>query len=423
MVRLDKGFQRDMQTLQINCGFCEWVGHLKNYQDHLEKLHQQYRCSCCTEVYNSLVLLEEHNDKFCPKKLVNCILQSYGCKEQILRSDLKEHYQTEEHQRSVLFCMNQLKEQYQTSSSIDTDMKMEISNMYSQTTTTSSSETNMDEYKSELELYSKMINPLADGIHELNNEVIRLNNDALQQSESITAITKALPTIKTSIEESNNVLSAMNINLMVLQQKILSLKYQLEDQQVISYDGTLIWKINQFREKMDDAKSERQTSIYSPPFRSSPNGYQMRARLYLHGDGNARRTHMSVFFVLMRGPHDCILHFPFNYKVTFCLYDQTSNKKHIIDSFRPDIKSNSFQRPRSDMNIASGIPKFVPLDMIDKPDSSYVKDDTMFIKVMVDFENMTKTILPYISLLNPGLPAHIQQKMIRQEIERKAQKV
>ncbi|CAF0792382.1 unnamed protein product [Adineta steineri] len=125
----------------------------------------------------------------------------------------------------------------------------------------------------------------------------------------------------------------------------------------------------------------------------------------------------------MRGPHDCILHFPFNYKVTFCLYDQTSNKKHIIDSFRPDIKSNSFQRPRSDMNIASGIPKFVPLDMIDKPDSSYVKDDTMFIKVMVDFENMTKTILPYISLLNPGLPAHIQQKMIRQEIERKAQKV
>ncbi|CAF4451827.1 unnamed protein product, partial [Adineta steineri] len=61
---------------------------------------------------------------------------------------------------------------------------------------------------------------------------------------------KALPTMKTSIEESNNVLSAMNINLMVLQQKILSLKYQLEDQQVISYDGTLIWKISQFREKM-----------------------------------------------------------------------------------------------------------------------------------------------------------------------------
>ncbi|CAF4382772.1 unnamed protein product, partial [Adineta steineri] len=80
--------------------------------------------------------------------------------------------------------------------------------------------------------------------------VIRLNNDALQQSESITAITKALPTMKTSIEESNNVLRAMNINLMVLQQKILSLKYQLEDQQVISYDGTLIWKISQFREKM-----------------------------------------------------------------------------------------------------------------------------------------------------------------------------
>ncbi|CAF1446164.1 unnamed protein product, partial [Rotaria sp. Silwood1] len=26
----------------------------------------------------------------------------------------------------------------------------------------------------------------------------------------------------------------------------------------------------------------------------------MRARLYMNGDGNARRTHMSLFFVLMR---------------------------------------------------------------------------------------------------------------------------
>ena len=73
-----------------------------------------------------------------------------------------------------------------------------------------------------------------------------------------------------------------------------------------------------------DAQSERQTSIYSPPFYSSPTGYKMRGRLYLHGDGNARRTHMSIFFVLMRGLNDSILKFPFNYKVTFCLYDQTN---------------------------------------------------------------------------------------------------
>ncbi|CAF5122846.1 unnamed protein product, partial [Rotaria sp. Silwood1] len=109
-----------------------------------------------------------------------------------------------------------------------------------------------------------------------------------------------------------------------------------------------------------EAKSERQISISSPPFYSSPNGYKMRARLYLNGNGDAHRTHMSLFFVLMRGLNDPILKFPFNYTVTFCLYDQTPAKRHIIDSFRPDINSSSFQRPRSEMNIGSGIPKFCP---------------------------------------------------------------
>ncbi|CAF1436765.1 unnamed protein product [Adineta steineri] len=123
----------------------------------------------------------------------------------------------------------------------------------------------------------------------------------------------------------------------------------------------------------------------------------------------------------MRGPNDAILKFPFNYKVTFCLYDQTLQQRHIIDSFRPDIKSNSFQRPRSEMNIASGIPKFFPLAMIQQEGNPYVKEDTMFIKIMVDFGDMPKTLLPYALSLNPGLPMHIQQTLVKQEAERRTQ--
>jgi hypothetical protein len=147
----------------------------------------------------------------------------------------------------------------------------------------------------------------------------------------------------------------------------------------------------------------------------------MRARLYLDGDGNARRTHLSLFFVLMRGEHDAILQFPFAYKVTFCLYDQTAQQKHIIDSFRPDIKSTSFQRPRSEMNIASGIPKFFPLAIIQQDNNPYVQNDTMFIKVMVHFNETPKTLLPYILGINPGLSISTQQIMIKQELEKRTQ--
>ena len=171
-----------------------------------------------------------------------------------------------------------------------------------------------------------------------------------------------------------------------------------------------------------DAQSERQTSIYSPPFYSSPTGYKMRARLYLQGDGNARQSHMSLFFVLMRGPHDAILKFPFNYKVTFCMYDQAGAERHIIDSFRPDTRSNSFQRPRSDMNIASGIPKFFPLSLLEQENNSYVRDDTMFIKILVDFDDTPKTLLPFKMNINPGLPITIQNELIKEEVKRRAEK-
>ena len=129
--------------------------------------------------------------------------------------------------------------------------------------------------------------------------------------------------------------------------------------------------------------------------------------------------HFSLCF--MRGLNDPILKFPFNYKVTFCMYDQTPAQRHVIDSFRPDIRSNSFQQPRSDMNIASGIPKFFPLATIEQENNPYVRDDTMFIKVMVDFGDMPKTLLPYALSLNPGLPTYIQQVLIKQEAEQRAE--
>jgi hypothetical protein len=72
------------------------------------------------------------------------------------------------------------------------------------------------------------------------------------------------------------------------------------------------------------------------------------------------------------------------------------------------------------MNIASGIPKFFPLAMIQQEGNPYVQKDTIYIKIMVDFVGIPNTLLPYALSLNPGIPTQIQQIMIRQEAERRA---
>jgi hypothetical protein len=71
------------------------------------------------------------------------------------------------------------------------------------------------------------------------------------------------------------------------------------------------------------------------------------------------------------------------------------------------------------MNIASSIPKFLPLAMIQQERNLYVRGRTMFIQVMADVDDISETLLTYALSLNPGLPIHVQQVMIKQEVTRK----
>lgn len=153
------------------------------------------------------------------------------------------------------------------------------------------------------------------------------------------------------------------------------------EQQISSNDGTLLWKVTDFARKRNDAVSGRQVSIYSPCFYTSLYGYKMRARLYLNGDGMGRGTHVSVFFALMRGEYDASLRWPFRQKVTIMLLDQ-DHVEHVIDAFRPDPSSSSFQRPRRESNIASGCPLFCSLTTLNN--HAYIREDTMFLRIIVD---------------------------------------
>ena len=148
-----------------------------------------------------------------------------------------------------------------------------------------------------------------------------------------------------------------------------------------NHDGTMVWKIPQFSQRNTDAQSGKYTSIFSLPFYTGRYGYKMCLRLYILGDGIGKGNYMSLFFVLMKGEFDNILPWPFTHKVTFKLLNQ-GNGRDIVDTFQPDPMSTSFRKPRSDMNIASGCPRFVSHE--DLKSGGFIVDDTVFIKCVVD---------------------------------------
>ncbi len=152
-----------------------------------------------------------------------------------------------------------------------------------------------------------------------------------------------------------------------------------------NHDGSMIWKIPQFSQRMADAQTGRYTSIFSLPFHTGRYGYKMCLRLYILGDGIGKNTHMSLFFVVMKGEFDNILPWPFTHKVTFKLINQTGSRD-IIDTFQPDPMSSSFRKPKSDMNIASGCPRFA--SHTELKNNGFIVDDTVFIKCSIDTNSL-----------------------------------
>ena len=167
----------------------------------------------------------------------------------------------------------------------------------------------------------------------------------------------------------------------MLKVHVSEMELQLQASLASTYNGSFMWRIPDLSKRKRDAIDGRVTSLYSPPFYTAKNGYKMCIRVYLNGDGMGHKTHLSLFFVLMKGEFDALLKWPFDYKVSLILVDQ-NHRKHIVQTFKPTPESSSFQRPVSDMNVASGCPQFCKLSYLD--DENYTKDDVLFIKCIVD---------------------------------------
>ena len=83
----------------------------------------------------------------------------------------------------------------------------------------------------------------------------------------------------------------------------------------------------------------------------------------------------------MQGEFDALLQWPFPFKVSLMLLDQNkSSPRHVVETFRPDPSSSSFQRPQGEMNVASGCPLFLPHSSLP---GKYLVDDTIFVKIII----------------------------------------
>ncbi|XP_019140559.1 TNF receptor-associated factor 1 [Corvus cornix cornix] len=229
----------------------------------------------------------------------------------------------------------------------------------------------------------KVISELENKLHVFENIVAVLNKEVESSNLEILAFRR-------QSELDQNIIRGLELKIAELHRCLTqkdaglsSLHKSLLFSEQASYDGIFLWKITDVGRKLQDSVAGRTVGLYSPAFYTAKYGYKVCLRVYLNGDGTGKGTHMSLFFVVMKGDYDALLPWPFRHKVTFMLLDQ-NNREHIIDAFRPDLTSASFQRPVNDMNVASGCPMFLPLSKLQSPKHAYVKEDTLFLKCIIE---------------------------------------
>ena len=220
-----------------------------------------------------------------------------------------------------------------------------------------------------------------------DHEVLLVENNRTMEEvrRDVGNVKRQLDTTQESSRRHDRRIESIEHTLALRNVTLADLEEYVRQQEFSSYDGQLLWKVSDYARRRNDAVTGQQVSFYSPCFYTSRCGYKMCARIYLNGDGMGRGTHISIFFVVMRGQYDALLRWPFRQKVTFMLLDQ-DNVEHVIDAFRPDPSSSSFQRPRRETNIASGCPMFC--SQAELNNHAYVRDDTVFLKIIVDTSDL-----------------------------------
>eukprot|EP00118_Oscarella_pearsei_P019615 m.209113 g.209113 ORF g.209113 m.209113 type:complete len:596 (+) comp39725_c1_seq29:2949-4736(+) len=416
----------------------------RDFDEHLEKEcdFRTLACSLCGQLV-TLGAQAEHDAEVCPEATLEC---PNGCGERIRRKKLSEHKRTE-CSNAKLSCkypgctvegsQKAMEDHYQSSKYLDFHLsllkdKVEETSLstYSPTTsrthgeassaTATASSRSYQPLPSQtpqlsidianvISLLQKQVEELQSkiaGVDSLTRQVEDLSSGLSSKDEIIRQLSADNATLRREVSTCHAKLSALEQKQVANQtkaaaneHKIISLErsssikenimaehdVRLLSLEMAAYDGILRWKITEFQRRQSEARAGKRLSIYSPPFYTARTGYKMCARVYLNGDGMGKGSHLSLFFVIMKGEYDALLPWPFQQRVTFTLINQ-EHQNHISDNFQPDPSSTSFRRPVSEMNVASGCPLFVPLDDLSK--RGYVNDDTIFIRVEVSTERL-----------------------------------
>ncbi|XP_028417569.1 TNF receptor-associated factor 3-like isoform X2 [Dendronephthya gigantea] len=398
-VHLGEHLKSECEYRNVKCKYCQKDVEFASIQNHIRTSCEGTPVTC--KYCKQKVLrrdTEDHELLICEEIPVDCVFQPVGCNHSktLKRGKLEEHMNKglPDHVRlllqHVLAAVSQLKDYVprpeftRIIQKLREDLQQVCSGVAEKFSMVEEKFNGLNRRVDGLEQSPGSNTRVESELHGLVNKIGDISTESSRCHESSVVLERGFRETDAKIQRFLSRMDQVDECLALNTVKITDLECQGTAQAqhpIHSYNGTLLWKIDGFQRKRQDAITGKKTALYSEHFYSAQYGYRMCAKIYMNGDGFGKGTHLSLFFVVVKGDYDALQAWPFRKKITMMLLDQGSGD-HMVDAFHSDPTSSSFQRPKSEMNIASGSPLFMPLDNMSN--RQFVKDDVMFIKIIVD---------------------------------------
>ena len=344
----DMAVKRHINSLKVKClcfkKGCGWIGDLVDRKTHLKTCKYACRsCPMCGLLLQSFEL--EFHQTICPKRPFEC----KHCQQKFPLNDMDIHFA--DCIQFPMLCPNGCSDTVLIPRSLMAD---HIQN------------------ECPLKLLPCTLEAFGCVEKIRRNEMgSHLEKCAIKRISSLASVVlkqeRAITQLKTNLEECKSSINRM-------------------DDTCYPCQGQFTWKIDDIRRKVQIAQSgtlddPADSYLYSPPFFTGEAGYKLCLCVYPAGDKNQAGC-LSLYFVVMRGPYDDILQWPFQKHVRLILINCRGGHS-LVKDINPDVRLHYFRRPKEEKNVGYGYPRFIPLQKLVSEDSEFASTDSIFIRANV----------------------------------------
>jgi len=369
--KIQKDFLVDKEIVEeiITCPLeCTSRFMLKETKIHFENCPYRYvLCDMCKQAILNFDKLNEHKKFECDERYMKCPFNN--CVHEVKRSGIMRHILGSENDISEMLKMKVffIEENRKLSIRIDAlengleipmlkKKECEDATKNLQETTKNTCVEHLNAKKSRKDKQDKFV-----------NRIKRLNNDEQ-------ARTQCSNTINFSQE-----LSKLNTIYKTLLINVENFKSNVDEHVAISYDGVMIWNIDNYSDRKSSEVRGGIESYSKGPFYTDNAGYCLYARVYLDGYGDCKGTHMSVFVEVKSHEYDNILDWPFPGKLQVTLIDQDSHEHDYSDALIESDCGKSYKALNEDSKFTCGRVEFCSHKFVES--CTYLKNNHIYLKI------------------------------------------